>query len=91
MAYARSSRHYEADGFTVFIDRILRADWSPIGLEIRIKKQTASNWPDGGLEVGRAHSWDLPIGCDMEAEEAKVIAAAWVEVDRLRQALCGKG
>lgn len=69
-----------------------RGDWCLIGVCVSIRKQTSSNWANGGLEVGRASVWGIESDCDKEyfAEiEMDMIAEAFEEVNRLKAALCG--
>lgn len=67
-------------------------EWSMIGITVDVKKQTASNWADGGLTVGRASCWgfesDMDEG-DLVSEEANIVDEAFAEVERLKTALCG--
>lgn len=67
-----------------------RGEWYYVGVCVSIRKQTKSNWADGGLEVGRASVW----GTESDSEESHfaeleqdMIREAFAEVARLREAL----
>lgn len=67
-----------------------RGDWSMIGIAVTIRKQTATNWADGGLEVGRASIFSIESDSDPEYfdEVARdLIVDALAEVAKLKQAL----
>jgi hypothetical protein len=56
-------------------------------------KNTASNWADGGFEVGRASVWGIESDSDssyIRETEEQEISEAFAEVKRLKQALCGQ-
>jgi len=67
-----------------------RGEWYYVGVCVSIRKQTASNWDDGGLEVGRASVWGIESDSDeshFEELERDMVAEAFSEVKRLREAL----
>jgi hypothetical protein len=67
-----------------------RGEWHYIGIVVSIRKQTASHWADGGLEVGRASIWGIESDADpshLDEIERAEIAEAEAEVARLRAAL----
>lgn len=69
----------------------LNDEWSYMGVTVSIRKQTASNWADGGLEVGRASVWGIESDSeeqDFQELENEGIEEAFAEVQRLRDALC---
>jgi hypothetical protein len=64
--------------------------WYHIGVVVEIRKQTTSNWADGGLEVGRASVWGVESDSGqghLDEIEADMVAEAEAEVERLREAL----
>lgn len=69
-----------------------RGEWHYLGIAVDIRKNTSSNWADGGPIVGRASVWGIESDSDApyfaEVEE-DMIAEAETEVARLRVALCG--
>ncbi len=67
-----------------------RGNWGPLGVVVDIRRQTRSNWADGGPVVGHASVWGNESDSDPAyfAElERDITAEAWAEVDRLREAL----
>lgn len=66
-----------------------RGDWYPIGVVVTVRKQTASNWANGGLEVGRASVWGVESDAaeHLAEVERETITDALAEVDSLRVAL----
>ncbi len=67
-----------------------RGNWHMLGIAVEIRKQTSSNWANGGLEVGRASVWGFESDSDesfLKSEEENITAEAWAEVGRLKQAL----
>lgn len=65
-------------------------DWHYIGICVDVRKQTPSNWADGGLVVGRASCWGFESDSTeghLKSEEEDLIAEAFAEVDRLKRAL----
>ena len=69
-----------------------RDEWCMVGVLVTIRKQTASNWADGGLEVGRASLWAIESDSEpayFTEVENDLIAEALAEVERLRAVLCG--
>lgn len=43
-------------------DRLMaldRGEWYMMGITCSVRKQTSSNWADGGMEVGRASVWGI--------------------------------
>jgi hypothetical protein len=65
-------------------------EWCYVGVAVSIRKNTASNWADGGLEVGRASVWGIESDSEesyFASVEADEIAEAFAEVERLRKAL----
>ena len=70
---------------------LYRGDWHFLGIAVEIRKQTASNWADGGLEVGRASCWGFESDSEesfLRQEEENITAEALAEVGRLKEALC---
>ena len=71
-------------------DAFCNGEWYYQGVAVEIRKQTVSNWADGGLEVGRASVWGVESDSDasyfatLEDEE---ISEAFTEVARLKTAL----
>lgn len=67
----------------------LRDKWQYIGIEVSIRKQTPSNWADGGLEVGRSSVWGVESdsGDHIAELEKEEIANAFAEVKLLMAAL----
>ncbi len=68
-----------------------RGDWHMLGIMVEIRKQTKTNWANGGLEVGRASVWGFESDSDeafLASEEKNITAEAFAEVERLKQALC---
>jgi hypothetical protein len=75
----------------VRLDQYNRGLWHMVGVAVKIRRQTASNWADGGLEVGRASVWGIESdsGADYFAEvERDMVSEAFAEVAKLRAALC---
>lgn len=65
-------------------------DWEYIGVCADVRKQTASNWADGGPVVGRASIWGVESDSDAEyitELETEMVIEALAEVDRLKEAL----
>lgn len=68
-----------------------RGNWHFIGITIEVRKQTKTQWANGGLEVGRASVWGYESDSEeafLKSEEESLIKEAFAEVDRLREALC---
>jgi hypothetical protein len=68
-----------------------RGDWYYMGVAVSILKQTKSNWANGGLEVGRASVWGIESDSEpsyIAEVERDMVAEAFSEVNRLREALC---
>ena len=66
-------------------------DWRYIGISVTIRKQTASKWADGGLEVGRASIWGIESDSDaayLATIEAETVSEAFGEVAALKLVLC---
>jgi hypothetical protein len=69
-----------------------RGDWHYIGVAVDIRKNTTSNWADGGAIVGRASIWGIESDSEpsyITQTEEETIAEAEAEIARLRAALCG--
>lgn len=67
-----------------------QGDWYMLGIAVTVRKQTASNWADGGLEVGRASVWGFESDSEesyLKAEEEYIIIEAFTEVERLKAAI----
>ena len=67
-----------------------RGDWSFVGVAVTIRKQTATKWADGGLEVGRASCWGIESDSDesfFADIERDMITDAFAEVGALKEAL----
>jgi hypothetical protein len=70
--------------------------WHYIGVCVEVRQQTATNWADGGLEVGRASLWRIEdMGTKrsdtyIASVERDLMAEADGEVERLATILCGQ-
>jgi hypothetical protein len=65
-------------------------EWFMVGIAVGIRKQTSSNWADGGPEVGRASIWGIESDSDesyLVSTEAEMVTEAFEEVKRLREVL----
>lgn len=67
-----------------------RGDWHYLGIVVEIRKQTKTNWANGGLEVGRASVWGFESDSEesfLKSEEENIVFEAFQEVERLKEAL----
>lgn len=67
-----------------------QGDWYFMGITASVRKQTSSNWADGGLEVGRASIWGVESDSSeeyLESVEKDMEQEALLEVERLKVAL----
>lgn len=67
-----------------------RGEWYMLGIVVTIRKQTPSNWANGGLEVGRASIWGYESDSEegfLKSEEESIASEAWREVEQLKASL----